>query len=209
MRIALALSVEMNFERAMEHCDNLIVVHKRSGSVYRGPRRAEMSINRAVVMIAIASWQAVVQDMTKFLLKHNMPDASDPNFGVARLISGQVTHAVNSFSTPNAENTRKLLSSVGFDPRPFWTWSQGNRRTAVALTPSDVEQELRDWLRLRHAIAHGDEKLPQVAVLQAVRAGKVDKYHGPSIRLADAERCIAFIRKLAEVTIAGLVAEHT
>ena len=102
----------------MEHCDNdnLVLVRQRSGTGQRGRRRIETSTNRAIVVIAIASWQAVVQDMTRFLLDRSMPQPTEPNYGVARLIRGQVQGALNNFSTPNAENARQLLQSVGFDP---------------------------------------------------------------------------------------------
>jgi hypothetical protein len=103
----------------MEHCDNLVLVRQRSGTGQRGRRRIETSVNRAIVVIAIASWQAVVQDMTRFLLDRSMPQPTEPNYGVARLIRGQVLAALNNFSTPNAENARQLLQSVGFDPRPY------------------------------------------------------------------------------------------
>lgn len=208
MNLALALTVKFRFDRAMDHCDNLVLVHQRSGTGTRGRRRVETSVNRAVVVIAIASWQAVVQDMTRFLLERNMPARSDPNYGVARLIQGQVLRALGNFSTPNAENTRQLLQSVGFDPRPLWTWTNGARGSReVTYRPPDVEQRLRDWLNVRHAIAHGDEKSPEVGVLQAVRQQQVSRTDGPSIRLHDAKQCIAFVRRLTEVTLRGVAAE--
>lgn len=208
MSLGLQLWVVYPFERAMQHCDNLVLVHQRAGTGSRGRRRVETSVNRAVVVIAIASWQAVVQDMTRFLLKRNMPDKSDPNYGIARLIKGQVDRALNSYSTPNAQNTRELLQSVGFDPRSYWTWTNGAHGSRkVTFHPTDVEDKLRDWLKVRHAIAHGDEKLPEVHVLQAVRQNAVSRREGPTIRLDDAKQCVAFIRKLAEVTLAGLKSE--
>jgi len=84
----------------MEHCDNLVLVRQRSGTGQRGRRRIETSVNRAIVVIAIASWQAVVQDMTRFLLDRSMPQPTEPNYGVARLIRGQVLGAPNNFFTP-------------------------------------------------------------------------------------------------------------
>ena len=87
------------------------------------------------------SWQAVVQDMTRFLLDRSMPRPTEPNYGVARLIRGQVQAALNNFSTPNAENARRLLQSVGFDPRPYWTWTNGALgRREVTYKPAGIEQ---------------------------------------------------------------------
>ena len=89
----------------MEHCDNPVLVRQRPGTGQRGRRRIETSVNRAIVVIAIASWQAVVQDMTRFLLDRSMPQPTEPNYGVARLIRGQVLAELNNFSTPNPENS--------------------------------------------------------------------------------------------------------
>ncbi len=191
----------------MEHCDNLVLVHQRSGTGTRGRRRTEISVNRAVIVIAIASWQAVVQDMTEFLLERHMPAPTEPNYGVARLIKGQVDGAIGRFSTPNPENTRELLKTVGFDPRPFWTWTAGPPGSPVTLRPADVEQRLRTWLKVRHAIAHGEEKLPEVDVLQAVRQQQVSSVDGPTVRLYDAKQCVSFVRKLTDVTINGIRSE--
>jgi hypothetical protein len=83
----------------MEHCDNLVLVHQRSGTGQRGRRRIETTGNRAIVVIAIAIWQAVVQDMTRLLLDRSMPQPTAPNYGVARLIRGQVQAALNNFSS--------------------------------------------------------------------------------------------------------------
>jgi hypothetical protein len=185
MSLALSLYVTAKFNRAMEHCDNLVEVHQWAGSGTRGRRRIETSVNRAIIVIAVASWQAVVQDMTRFLLDRSVPERSDPNYGVAHLIHGQVMRALGNFSTPNAENTRDLLRSVGFDPRKYWTWSNGALGSReVIFKGADVEQQLREWLTVRHAIAHGDEKMPDVGVLQAVRQGVADRHHGhdPAIR---------------------------
>ncbi|GAS95446.1 uncharacterized protein RMCC_2412 [Mycolicibacterium canariasense] len=211
MSLALRLQVKTKFDDAMKHCDNLVEVHRQVGSSGRG-RRIETSVNRAVVVMAVASWQAVVEDMTMFMLDRGIPDPSDPNYAFARLVRGQVMGSVTRFTTPNARNSRVLLQQVGFDPRPHWTWSvreSGGRQ--VTLKPAQVEQRLGDWLQVRHAIAHGDT-MPDVDVLQAVRLNVVKRQRtltvgGPTIRLVDAQQCIAFIRKLTEVTLVGLSRE--
>lgn len=206
--IALELTVTVNFDRAMQHCDNLVRVHQRAGGEGKGRRREETSLNRAVVVIAMASWQAVVQDMTRYLVDAHMPATTDPNHGVAQLLRGFVLRELDKFSTPNAENTRQLLQAVGFDPRPYWTWSNGGQGSrARTYKPHDIESQLRDWLKVRHAIAHGDKKLPEVEVLQAVREGSVSKVSGPAVRLTDAKACINFVRTLTMSTLSGLDAE--
>ncbi|MGC5245563.1 hypothetical protein ACPXB3_01320 [Gordonia sp. DT219] len=207
-KLAIALSVQLNFDRAMEHCDNLVQVHQRAGGDAKGRRREEVSVNRAIIVIAIAAWQAFVQDMTKHLVDRHMPNPSDPNYGFAKLLQGNLNGEITKFSTPNSENSRKLLKAVGFDPRPYWTWSNGARGTReVIYKPHEIENQLREWLLVRHAVAHGHEKLPEVRVLQTVREDSVNAISGPTVRLADAKACIKFIRTLVEVTIDGVVKE--
>lgn len=215
MSLGLNLYVRLKFDDAMKHCDNLVEVHRRAGSPGPGGTRIEASVNRAVVVIAIASWQAVVEDMTRYAIDRYMPDRTDANYRVALLLTGQITEQIRRFSTPSPENTCRLLQLVGFDPRPYWTWTTtGGRGKSITLTPTDVEGRLRDWLQVRHAIAHGNP-LPNVDVLQAVRQKrprtsgrtKVPWAGGLNIRLIDAQQCIVFIRKLAHVTLNGLGAE--
>lgn len=67
-----------NFRRATQHCDNLIAVHRRAGGPLQGPRYEEVSINRAVVVLAIASWQAVIQDYTLACVDLSAPAPGSP-----------------------------------------------------------------------------------------------------------------------------------
>lgn len=136
----------------MIHCDNLLEIpHRAGGGLGRGSM-VESSVNRAVIVLAIASWQAFVQDTVKFILDRRMPESARPP---------EVLRELDRFSTPSAKNTRKLLQLVDFDPNPYWAWDRMKLR--------QVEARLRDWLTVRHAIAHGDEKMPNVPVLEAVR----------------------------------------
>jgi len=77
----------------------------------------------------------------------------------------------------------------------------------ITLRPRDIEQRLRDWLNLRHDIADGNDSLTRVHVLLAVREKKnpPDKWQ-PNIRLVDAEACMAFFRRVADLTAAGQAA---
>lgn len=204
MSLPFHVTVEYKFKNAMVHCDNLLMIEHRTGGGRGRGRMVEASVNRAVIVLAIASWQAFVQDTARLLLSRRMPRPSDVNYGFARLIEGQVLRELDRFSTPNAENTRNLLKLVGFDPRPYWSWEGGGPGTI--LTPQQVEDQLRDWLKIRHAIAHGDEKIPAVAVLEAVRWGdaNVTGPHGAGIRVGDARQCTTFVKNLAKVTLAGV-----
>jgi hypothetical protein len=197
------------FQRALTHCDNLVTVHRGHGGLGPGRRAEEISVNRAIVVIAVASWQAVIQDLTIACVDLSTPDA---NSSLSRAsysaITGPVRNAVGDFATPNAENSRRLLQSAGFDPWPCWTWRQheGQGMGVRVWTPTDAATRLREWLNIRHAIAHGHDSLPQVSALKAVRERPGNPPINPTLRLVDAEQCVVFMRRLARLTGSGLAA---
>jgi hypothetical protein len=196
-----------NFGRAMRHCDNLVTVHRGHGGAGPGRRAAEISVNRAIVVIAVASWQAVVQDLALACIDLSAPGADNPTMlSTYHAITGSVRNAVGDFSTPNAENTRRLLRSAGYDPWPSWTWSQhaGRGMGIKVWTPPLAATRLREWLNVRHAIAHGHSELPAVDALGAVRERPGNPPKDPTLRLVDAEQCLAFFRRMARLTGAGL-----
>lgn len=132
-----------NFARATEHCENLIAVHRGYGSDAAGRRIKEVSVNRAVVVLAVASWQAVIQDYVHAILDLSRPSAGSTAITSATysIMAGRAQTEVQAFATPNAQNCRRLLQGVGFDPRPHWTWRQRGGRgvgmvTATPTTPT-------------------------------------------------------------------------
>ena len=198
------LTASTKFRNAMTHCDNLVEVHRGHGGPGQGRRAEEVSINRAIIVVTVATWQAAIQDMATAAIEAGQPQPGSPiSPQTFAIIVGQAKQAIHNFSTPNAENTRKLFQGVGFDPRPLWTWSQmgGQGVGPVILQPADVEKVMREWLSLRHEIAHGHDKLSQVHVLKAVRE-KINPpaSWAPAIRLVDAEACMTFFRRLCRLT---------
>jgi hypothetical protein len=61
-----------------------------------------------------------------------------------------------------------------------------------------VDTRLDEWLKVRHAIAHGHDELPVVAALESVRLDGATS--NPTIRLTDAEQCVSFTRRLVSLT---------
>lgn len=209
----------------MGHCDSIVQVHTQHGGGGKGFRSLEPSLNRAVVVMAVAAWQTAVQDLTTAALDHAYPAGGG---GVGALLRGQVAQAVGGFSTPNATNSRDLLKLVDFDPRPHWTWNQmgGQGVGSVKVTSAHAEEMTNEWLRLRHDIAHGHSSLSTVEVLESVRLAVKDwrashpkasqkdainhlrsSSFEPKLRLVDAKRCITHFRRMAKLTAAGLHAD--
>ena len=195
------------FDLALRHCDNIVAVHRAHGGVNRGRRFQEVSLDRAVIVLAVAAWQAAVQDLTTALLDTVRPAGSSA-IDIARydVLTGSVRKAIGDFATPNGDNTRKLLISAGFDPRPLWTYeiAGGRGRQRVTWTPTMVNIRLNEWLKIRHALAHGHESLPVNNALLAVR--NLGVVSNPALRLDDAEQCMTFLNRLVRLTAAGLAA---
>lgn len=114
-----------NFERATRHCDNLITVHREAGGTARGRRDEEVSINRAVVVLAVASWQTVIQDYTLACIELSAPAPGGPlSPATFAVLAGRVQNEVGVFATPNAQNTRRLMLGTSrrislFERPPF------------------------------------------------------------------------------------------
>lgn len=213
------------FDRAMDHCDAIIKVHRQHGGGEQGFRALEPSLNRAVVVLAVAAWQAAVQDLTLSALDHAQPPGGP---GVGALLRGHVVSEIGRFNTPNSGNSRALMKLIDFDPYPAWTWRQmgGQGVGTITVSPARAAQITDSWLRLRHDIAHGHPKLSVVDVLESVREAvktwlsghpaanqadainhfKTDASFNPSLRLVDADRCVTHFRRLARLTAQELSA---
>lgn len=198
-----------NYERAMGHCDNLVHVHRAAGDGGVGRRIEETSVNRGTIVLAVAAWQAFVQDIAKALSDRALAEVH--LLQSARVLPAVVQHwktdfdqAVYKFATPDPAKSRALWKHFGFDPRPKWTWTQlgGRGNKAVTVEPKHVDEVMEQWLRVRHAVAHGHANLPALPVLSAVRNPKASAKAkaSPNLRLPDAEDCMRFFRSIAKIT---------
>lgn len=200
--------VATRYQRGIRHAENLIDLHGKAGGAARGRRRLEPSLNRAVVVTTVATWQATVQDLAAIVLESTEPPASHSHWGLYSLIAGQVKGELARFSTPNAEKSRALLKLTGFDPWPHWSWPRhAQRPQGDTWKPSEVADCMRDWLKVRHAIAHGDAELPAVAVLEVVRCPAKGSRTGDIVlHLKDAKDCVRFFHSLVTATGNGAAA---
>lgn len=203
------------FKAAIGYCDDVVAVHRRSGTGLPGRRGEETTLNRAVVVMAVAAWQVVVENLVLAALDSATAHAAANPPATLAAYGGTVRGSVRRFSTPNSQQSRILLQSVGFDPQPYWNaYSVRGRQAAGTL-----QEQLDGWLRVRHAIAHADEALPAEIVLQHVRQsasrqirsgvapGSVVPPVHPGLRLPDAESCVKFMRRIARSTGGGFATE--
>lgn len=182
------------FETAMTDPANLVAIHKKV-KTGAGKRVQELALNRAIVVLTVAAWQAYVQDITHEAMDLLKP--AGPPMQQWNLTNAQVTRAIQLFSTPNAENTRDLLIFVGFDPRPFWTWKVGQEN----LSSASACERMNRWLQVRHAIAHGHDALPDVPMLAKLKDGS------RALGRANAEACMTFFERVVAKTDAAIRAQ--
>ncbi|MER5952398.1 hypothetical protein [Streptomyces sp. NPDC001893] len=205
-----------NYASAMEHCDNLIAVHRAAGDGSRGRRTTETSVNRGTIVLAVAAWQAFIQDVAKAMRDEAMRECRAVTG--TRLLTSAMDHwerdfnsSLEKFSTPSAENSRALLKRIGFDPRADWTWTQrgGQGNASVVVQPKHVDEVVKQWLRVRHDVAHGHSTIHSLPILGAVRDPKssAKAKKSPTLRLTDAIDCVGFFRSIVRLT-ADSAAQH-
>ncbi|MGY4684478.1 hypothetical protein ACWIGG_22175 [Micromonospora aurantiaca (nom. illeg.)] len=207
-----------NFVKALEHCQNLIRIHRAVGGGAQGRRTQETSLNRGVVVLAVATWQAFAQDLANALREEALREVQSVTgapllIGAMKQWDTDFKKVLELFSTPGYSQTQQLLGRVGFNPRPSWTWQQRGGRgfggRPVVIEPHHVEQVMKQWLRIRHDIAHGHATLTPEKVLAAVRdpLSSSKARLAPNLRLSDAIDCMRFFRSVAKAT-ADAAATH-
>jgi hypothetical protein len=184
---------QSDFAVAMVDPHNLISLHQHSQSG-QGRRHRETTLNRAVIVLTAAAWQAYMQDSARAILADLAISHGSPGYAQYAVLRANTQNSLRRFNTPNARNSVNLLLDLGFDPQPSWTFVVGTPPRPYNVAA--VRGEIDDWLDVRHAIAHGFA-LPMKQVLTGMTKT------GPSIRRNDAERCIAFFEQVVAVTAAA------
>ena len=188
----LTRSAAAEFEAAMRDAQNLIDIH-RDLNAGRGRRWRETTLNRSVVVITVAAWQAYVEDVARGIVETLKPAVGAAGYGTWQLVKAVTDGSVARFNTPNSTNTRNVLVNVGFDPTTHWSWTAA----PASLTPAQVSVLMGEWIRVRHTVAHGAE-LPPVSVLDRTAAG------APTLTRRNAESCMRFFARVVSLTDIGV-----
>jgi hypothetical protein len=158
----------------------------------------DVALNRSVVVLTVAAWQAWVETYvgTALAAMTEAPANRSNDAGYLRLLHATgplielATREVGRFSTPDASEVCRLLRLLGDDPRPRWSFT-----SAVGwASTEEVVGRLNGWVKVRHAIAHGHAHLPPVGVLGRTKGGYGSLTH------RHAAQCAAFFRDLAVAT---------
>lgn len=150
-------------EELMNSVEELIVIHGRIQQG-KGRRHGQEALHRAGVVLTIAAWQSYIEKLcleTLGLIENIFVGAIPPP--PAWATSGyffrkpSVAKSVGDLNTPNSQNVIKLLDwSFGCNPKANWVWVAPHRNW----TSQQFCDRTDEWLRIRHAIAHGNQ-LPQ------------------------------------------------
>ena len=158
----------------------------------------DVALNRSVVVLTVAAWQAWVETYVATALAAiaEFPANRSEDTEYLRLLRATgplielATREVGRFNTPDAGEVCRLLRLLDDDPRPRWSFVSPAGRAR----PDEVVGRLDGWVKVRHAIAHGHGHLPPVDVLGRTKGG-----HG-SLTHRHAAQCAAFFRELAVAT---------
>jgi hypothetical protein len=193
---AAATRAKSDFARAMAVPEALLALRDELPPKQWVAR--DVALNRSVVVLTVAAWQAWVETYvgTALTTMAEPPANRSGDTNYLRLLHATgplielATREVGRFSTPDAGEVCRLLRLLGDDPRPRWSFASA----AGAGSPHEVAGRLNGWVKVRHAIAHGHGHLPPVDVLGRTKAG-----HG-SLTHRHAAQCAAFFRELAAAT---------
>jgi hypothetical protein len=193
---AAATRADSDFARAMAVPEALLALRDELPPKQWVSR--DLALNRSVVVLTVAAWQAWVETYvsTALAAMNEPPSNRSEDAEYLRLLSatgpliGLATREVGRFSTPDAGEVCRLLGLLGDDPRPRWSALAANGPRS----PDNVIGRLNGWVKVRHAIAHGARHLPPVDVLGRTKGG-----HG-SLTHRHAAQCATFFRELAFAT---------
>jgi hypothetical protein len=175
------------FDRAMGDPRNLVAIH-RGLNPNRGRRWAEPTINRGIIILTIAAWQAFVEDLAIGILETMRRSVGREQnlIGHFQLIEASTKSGVRGLNSPNSFNVLRVFANIGFDPEPRWGCSFGRTQ----FTPAEVTVRIDEWLKVRHAIAHGDD-LPALSILARTKQG------APTLQRKNAESCMSLFTEVA------------
>jgi hypothetical protein len=188
------------FHVRMKDVEGLLAIHREVCDSSFTPLPRASALNRSVVVIAVSAWQAYVEGVTTHHLRQMKAWGDVDDGRVYRSMSAsrdallELGHEqVRRFSSPNAEQSMRLLRLVGIDAKSAWNFRVGRRHVGF----SEARAELNEWVKVRHHIAHAAAELPPVGVL------------GPkaSLTRTRAERCARFLTALVDATSGGFVVE--
>jgi hypothetical protein len=149
-----SLAYSEHLQQVLADVNELIQAHDRLTTGHRGRQWGVESINRAIVVIAISSWEAYVEKVLEESLQLIKPPL--PTITNWQTLYASSKSAIGRFNTPNAENVKRLFrDNLGIsDITCEWYWKKCDSSKAI--------ENLNEALLMRHRIAHGTNPRPKI-----------------------------------------------
>jgi len=148
-------SYDNHLQQLLIDVDELITAHSRLTTGHRGRQWGVGSLNRAILIIAVSSWEAYVEQLIEETI--NLIKPPNPPVTNWQSLYASTKSAIGRFNNPTAENVKTLFRDcVGItDITSDWYWRNCNSARAA--------QYLNELLIKRHEIAHGVNPRPTIS----------------------------------------------
>jgi hypothetical protein len=138
----------------LQDVDELTTAHRQLATGLRGRQWGLGALNRAALVLSVSSWEAYIEELVREGVRALRPPTGP--LGLWPALDASIPGDLKRFNTPNADNTKKLISeSFGLaDITLSWHWHHCSITRARTL--------LNDVMDLRHKISHGVNPRPVV-----------------------------------------------
>lgn len=193
MDVTTAIS---RFETSTRRCDDLIGMNQVLTGKGAGRRVYTSSLNRAAVVLAVAAWQALVEDLVQSIVDAARPLAAQQapamTLDAWHLLDARLKKDIYDFANADVYHIRALFRLVGVeDIRKEWAWGNGRGKYDA----TRAKKELDAWWKVRCNVAHGNTLLPHAVLRSVKKDGKVT-----DIRKRDAVEVTRFMRAIGQAT---------
>ena len=116
------------------HCVNLAQIHGDVTGRVKGRKSRETSLNRAIVVLAVAAWQTAAEDFAAMAVAQALPNRqAQPQ---------SLLSQIEALASPTPARISRLLSNCGVEPVPEWVNYKGRRPKGGVRTDVDLLQYL-------------------------------------------------------------------
>lgn len=151
-----------HLEAVLIDAEELVAAHANLCTGERGRQYGLGAINRAIVVMCAAAWEAYVEEIVREAINSLIPPTGSAGTAWPAL-NANAKNEIKRFNNPNSQNVRNLLHKTLAlpDVTNSWYWQNCSTRKAVSA--------LDDFLKTRHETAHGENPRPTVHNKYTVR----------------------------------------